>query len=337
MKKKALVSLTVLMLVLAMALTGCGGNSNSTEPQDQDKNEIKYPERPITMIIPNSPGGSTDLLGRTVAKGLEKYLGQPVIVQNKPGGSTTIGANELMNSKPDGYTIGSVNTGMITSSVLKKSPTDYAQELEPIALAAISPQILAVKSDSEWKTLDEFINYAKTNPGKIKIGHTSVGGSTHMATALFEKTTGIEIEDVTFDGGSNAVAALLGGHIQAAMLSPVDFKQFMESKQVTALAETGEERIDDPVYKDVPTFKELGYDFSEILWQGFGAPKNMPEEVKHKLVEAFKKTINDPEIKQAIIDLGLTPKYSTPEEFKKMWLETQEKYKDVFTEIGLIK
>ena len=334
MNKKLLV-VTVLMLILSMALTACGGNSASQG--EQDKDEIKYPEKAITMIVPNSPGGSTDLLARTVAKVAEKHLGQPVIVQNKPGGSTTIGANAVMNANPDGYTIGSANTGMMTSVVFKKSDVDYAQELEPIALVAVSPQVLAVNSDSEWKTVGEFVEYAKANPGKIKIGHTSVGGSTHMATALFTETAGIEIEGVTFDGGSNAVAALLGGHIQAAMLSPVDFKQFVESEQVRPLAETGEERLDDPLYKDVPTFKEAGYDFSEILFQGIAAPKGMPEEVKAKLVEVFEQVAKEDEFKQAVSDLGLTPKYATPEEFKKMWLETQEKYERVFTELGVIK
>lgn len=335
MKKQAYITLLIIIIML-ITLTACS-NTSSSQPQSGNKDSITYPERSITLIVPNSPGGSTDLLARTVAKALENQLGQPVIVQNRPGGSTTIGANELMNSKPDGYTIGSVNTGMITSVVLKKSNYDYAEELEPLALMAISPQVLAVKSDSPWNTLEDFVNYAKSHPGKIKIGHTSVGGSTHMATCLFMEYADIEIEDVTFDGGSNAVAALLGGHIDAAMLSPVDFKQFIESKQVKALAQTGENRIEDSVYKDVPTFKELGYDFTEVLWQGFGAPKGLPEEVKQVLVKAFETAANDPDVKKAITDLGLTPKYAGPEEFKNMWLETQQKYAEVFKKIGLIK
>lgn len=342
MKRKMFVTGCALVLSFSMLLSGCGtktdsGNSSSaTKPEA--KADIKYPERPINLIVPFAPGGSSDLIARAISKVSQKYLGQPLVIVNKPGGSTNIGLSELCASKPDGYTIGTANNGMVLQPLFGNSQYDYVKDLEPIVQVGRIPFVLAVSADSPWKTLEEFVKYAKENPSKIKYGHSGVGNTTHIVSEKLAYDAKIKMEPVAFDGGAKAIVALLGGHIQMTVQNPLDFKEQLKAGKIRVLAVADEKRITtDPMYKDVPTFKEKGYDNISVLWQGFGAPKGLPADVKKKLVEGMKNIINDPETKAAIQELGLVVEYVGPEDFGKIWVSDQNFYKKVLTDTGILE
>jgi len=296
----------------------------------------KFPSKPITMIVPFPPGGSSDLVGRTVAKGAQKHMGQSMIIQNKPGAAATLGLNALAESRPDGYTIGITNSGIVFQPLMG-SKYNYATDLQALAQAGYIPFVFAVKADAPWKDLDEFTRYAKANPRAIKYGHTGIGNTAHSAPEHYAMLSGVKMEPIPFDGGAPLIAALLGGHIHAIMNNPVDLQQHIKAGTIRVLAVADDKRIDHPMYKDVPTFQEKGYPVSAILWQGLGAPKGIPQDVLSPLADGLKSIMNDPETKKAITDLGLVFEYLGPDEFGKKWVSEQERLKRVLTETGILE
>lgn len=330
---KKLIILGVTLLCAALLFAGCAKNGGQSGAK---KTDPKFPDKPVTLIVPLGAGGSTDLLARAIANVAPKYLGQPIVIVNKPGGSTNVGMAELVKSKPDGYTIGAINNGVVVQPLLGNTKINYADELVSLGQAAIAPQVLAVSADSPWTTLEEFVQYAKENPGKIKYGNVGTGTSTHIALEQFANAAGIKMSAISFEGGSQAITALLGGHIQVTSQSPVDFKEQIKAGKLRALAVAGNTRLDDPVFKDVPTFKEKGYNFSQILWQGFAAPKGLPDDVRQKLVKAFEQMLNDPEVKKATNELGLTFEFADADTFKNTWITSQADYKKILTETGIM-
>jgi tripartite-type tricarboxylate transporter receptor subunit TctC len=292
--------------------------------------------KPINMIVPFNPGGSSDLVGRTVAKVSTKYLGQPMVILNKPGAAATLGLNMLVESRPDGYTIGITNSGMILQPLVG-SRYNYATELQALAQAGFIPFVFAVRADAPWKDLAEFTAYAKQHPGAIKYGHTGIGNTAHSAPEHYAKLAGLKMDPIPFTGGSPLIAALLGGHIHAIMNNPVDLQQHIKAGKIRVLAVADEKRIAHPQYTNVPTFKEFGYPVNAILWQGLGGPKNLPPDVLKPLADGLKAMMNDPETKKAIEDLGLIFEYLGPEEFGKKWVDEQARLKEVLTETGILE
>jgi tripartite-type tricarboxylate transporter receptor subunit TctC len=319
-------SLTLCVL-LATTLLGAGIAQAQT----------KYPAKPITIIVPFAPGGSSDLVARVFAKASNKHLGQPMVILNKPGAAMQIGLNELAASKPDGYTVGITNSGMLLQPLLSKTQYNYATDLDGVVMAGEIPFVLAVKSDAPYKTLEEFVAYAKTNPGKVKYGHTGIGSSSHTPLEQFALAAKLNIESVPYDGGSLLIASLLGGHIQAILNNPVDLQAHIKAGTIRVLAAAGEQRIDDPLYKDVPTFKEKGYNVLSILFQGFGAPKGIPEDVLKVLRDGFERIARDPEIEQAIRDLGLVPRFMNGKDFGIYWQTRQKELSEALEVTGIMQ
>jgi tripartite-type tricarboxylate transporter receptor subunit TctC len=297
----------------------------------------EYPARPIKVIVPFSPGGSTDIVARALEKVAKEYFGQPFVIENKPGAGGILGWNEIVQARPDGYTIGIPNSGMIPQTLYGNARFDYATEMEAIAQVGEIPFVWVVKSDAPWANIEEFMAYAKANPHKIKYGITGVGNTAHLGPEALKLESKIEIDHVSFDGGGPLIAALLGGHIQAASNNPVDLKEHIKAGRVRVLAVFGDSRIDDPLLKDVPTFKEKGYNAVSTLWQGVGAPKGLPADVKKKLGDAFGAMLNTPEMRETIRNLGLVPVYLGPDDFAKKWLEDRERLRKVVTETGLLE
>ncbi len=299
--------------------------------------EAKYPIKPITVIVPYAPGGSSDLVARALAKVSAKHIGQPMIVVNKPGAAAQIGLNELGDSKPDGYTIGIANSGMLLQPLVGKTKYNYATDLEAIAMIGQIPFVLAVRTDAPYTTLEEFISFAKANPGKIKYGHTGVGNMAHTAPEQLSLLAGLKIEPVPYDGGAPLIASLLGGHIQAVMNNPVDLQAHFKAGKIRVLAVAGETRIDDPMYKDVPTFKEKGFNVITILWQGLAAPKGIPEDVLMQLREGVEKIAKDPETVQAVKAMGLVPKYMNGKDLAAYWVSEQKSINKTLEDTGIMK
>lgn len=295
-----------------------------------------YPDKPIKVVVPYSPGGSTDAVGRTVARVAEKYLGQPFVIENKPGAGGMIGLNAVVEAEPDGYTIGITNSGLVTQSLYGSNKHDYPTALEALGQVGEIPFVFAVNSKSKFKDLKDLVAYAKQHPKEVKYGITGVGNTAHLGPKYIELEAGIKMASVNFDGGAPLLAALLGGHIDGAANNPVDLREHLKAGKARVLAVFGDKRLPYDWIKDAPTAREQGYDIIMTLWQGLGGPKGMPADVKAKLADGIGKIIQDPETQKAISNLGLEPVYLDADAFAKKWLEEQKRMRRLVTETGVL-
>lgn len=330
--KRKLGMLILCLFSLSVIMAGCGVNRASVDTQN------KFPTKPITIIVPYVAGGSTDLLARSMEKAAKKYLGQPLVVVNKPGGGATIGWNELAEANPDGYTLGMTGSSLILQPLYGSTRYNYPTALDPIAQIAVAPNVLAVRADSPWQTIEDIIQYAKQHPGEIKFGHPGLGLMPHIVGEAFAKEAGIQIEQVPFMGTAESVAATLGGHVQMMFASsPSDIKELVRSGKIRALAISGEKRLAQPEFADVPTFKEKGLNVTFTPWQGVGAPKGLPENEKNYLAQGFEKIINDPEFISNLENLGLTVEYLGPKESTEKWISENNRISKIVQETGIVE
>jgi len=298
----------------------------------------KYPTKPITIIVPYAAGGSSDMIARMLEKSALKHLGQPLVVVNMPGGSTTIGMNELAGAKPDGYTIGVVAVSAILQPLYGQTRYHYPTALEPLANVVSSPAVLATLAEKPWKNLGELVSYAKQHPGEIKIGHSGLGTSVHVTEEMFAKEAGITIKQVPFRGESEAIAALLGGHVQLiGVYSPAALKEHVESGTIRILGVADENRLTIPGFENVPTFKEQGIDVALNCWNGIAVPKGLPAAEKARLTAGLGAMINDPDFKKSMEELGMSVQYMGPEEFSERWIADNAKLKKAVTEAGIVE
>ncbi len=296
----------------------------------------KYPEKPITLIVPFGVGGGMDLMARLLEKSAATQLGQPLVIVNKPGGAGAIGWNELAGTTPDGYTLGITGIEVLLQPLYGQTKYHYPTALDPIAQITELSIVMAVQADQPWQNVNDLIIYAKQHPGEIKFGHTGLGGISHIAGEAFAKTADIQLEQVPFQSASESTANLLGKHVQVIFINPASIKEYMKSGMVRTLAIAGEHRLTDPVFANVPTFKEQGLNVTYSSWFGIAAPKEMPIEVKNKLASGFKSMINDPEFKQNIENLGLEVNYLGPKESQEKWLDDSEKLTKTIYETGIL-
>ncbi|MBX3519210.1 MAG: tripartite tricarboxylate transporter substrate binding protein [Xanthobacteraceae bacterium] len=250
----------------------------------------QYPDKPITLIVPWAPGGSTDQTARVLAKAAENYLGQPIIVVNRPGASTTIGMAELAKAAPDGYTIGTLSsTGYLVKLQGRQLSFDPIEDFSYISYYGDNLIGIAVLTDSPYKTLKELVAFGKANPGKLKYGTAGVGTTQHLTIEALQRDSGAKFVHVPQQGSAASAPALLGGHVDFIMETSV-WAPFIESKQMRLLAVSATKRSD--VYPDVPTFGELGFKSLRSV-QAIIAPKGLPEEIRVKLEIAFRKALSD--------------------------------------------
>ncbi|WP_036682200.1 Bug family tripartite tricarboxylate transporter substrate binding protein [Pelosinus fermentans] len=296
----------------------------------------KYPEKPITLIVPFSAGGGMDLLARAMEKTASTNLGQPLIIINKPGGGGTIGWNELAGAAPDGYTIGISGVDLILQSLYGSTKYNYPTALEPIVQITSSPYVMVVQANQPWKNVDDLIGYARQHPGQIKIGNSGVGSVAHVLSEMLAHTAGITLESVPFRGGSEALTALLGGHIQATFTSPATIRDHIKNGTLRVVAVPNEQRLTDPIFANAPTFKEQGLDIVFSNWMGVAIPKEMPIEVKTKLADGLKAIILDPEFKIKLENIGLQVDYLPPQEVQKKWLDDSQKISKIVKETGIL-
>jgi len=247
--------------------------------------QTDYPSKPIEFLIPFGAGGSADLMGRALASGTEKVIGQPVVPVNKPGAGGGIMYTELKNANPDGYKVGWNSTSILTSTNIGNVPFDYTA-FEHVCRVGFEGMALAVKADSPWKTFQDFVDFAKKNPGKVKIGNAGTGSGTHLAAVMMEKVPDIQAVHVPL-GAQRRVSSLLGGEVEAICVPLPEAAPQVAAGAFRILATSTEAR--DPGFKDVPTLKELGYDVVIELFRGISVPKGTPQGVIKKLEEAFKK------------------------------------------------
>ena len=294
-----------------------------------------YPNKPIEILVPYTPGSSMDIMCRLVADIAPKYLGQPLVVINKPGAGGSIAAAEVITSKPDGYKLMETTNFFFAMTVhTQKIPFD-PKTLTPLANFMEYKNGFIVRGDSPWKSLNDLLDYARKNPGKLRWSHTGRGISQHLYGVLIFRKAGVETIDVPYKGSPEMLSALLGGHLDACMIVYGAVKDHVNTGKVRYLVTISDRRYSDP--PNVPCAVELG--FPEVAklptFVGLYAHKDTPEEIKRILIETFRKTYEDPEFKKGIERLGEEPKFAGPE-FMKEAIQNSEKIAiPILKEVGL--
>ncbi len=296
----------------------------------------EYPERAVTILVSMAAGGPQDVTTRAVVIEASKSLGQPIAVENRGGGGGALALGLVAAAKPDGYTLANAqDTAIVDTCLMQKAPFKPLKSLTPITgFAASQFCALIVKNDAPWATFKEFIDYAKKNPGKIKYSSAGVGTGMHIAMEVIAKKEGIKWVHVPYKGNTPARTALMGGHVDACA-NGSDWPPYAQSKHIRVLAHLGEDRS--PNQPNIPTIKELGYDYATMAIFGMLGPAGLPQEVVKKLETAFKKGTETAEFKTASDGLYLTHVYLNSKDFnehlKEKWFRTEKLFKD----IGIIK
>lgn len=259
-----------------------------------------YPAKPITFVVPYSAGGSSDTLVRGMQPFLEKAMGATIVPKNITGGGGAVGMSEaLFSSKADGYTVTLPSNAVFGLEGLGNVPWKHS-DFDTVARVITEDYSITVRADAPWKTLDEFIEYVKANPGKVKMGFSGFGSSTHIVAAAFGQKFGLEFSFVPYKGGSKTVAATMGGHIDANTHHPAETKAGVDAGKLRVLATMGPKRSN--LYPDVPTMKELGHEWVVSQWRGIAMPKGVPEDVKKAWADALQQVCDNPEFQKFITE-----------------------------------
>jgi len=293
------------VLALCAAAAGLGGGAA----------RAAYPDKPVRIIVGFSAGGTTDVVARIVAKELSDELGQSFVVENKPGGGSNIGAEQVARAEPDGYTLLMVAvTSAINQTLYSNMKFDLVKDFAPIALAAKVPNILVINPSVPVKSVKELVDYAKAHPGKLAFASSGSGTSIHMAGELFKLQAGIDVLHVPYKGSAPAITDLIGGQVQFMFDNMPSAWPHVQAGKLRALAVTTKTRS--PTAPDVPTMAESGFPkFDVSSWFGLIAPAGTPPDIVAKLNAATQKALGKPEVQKRFQDLGAVSEPTTPEQF----------------------
>ncbi len=294
-----------------------------------------YPARPIRIIVGYAAGGGNDLIVRVMAPRMSEALGQPVIVENKPGGALTIGLDITAKSAPDGYTIGMGPVGAlaITRHMVAKLPYDIERDFQPIALVTRGHLLLAVSPSLAVNSVQELIEYARKNPGKLMNASSSNGSPGHVGGELFKYMTGTEIVHVPYKGGAMAINDLIAGHVQLMFESLNSISTFARSGKVKALAVSGPRRS--PGFPNLPTIAEAGVPgYDATTWSGVIGPAGMARPIVDKLNSSINKAIVSPMFRARFGEIGDEPAGGSPEEFAEVIRRDSAKWAEVVKRSG---
>jgi tripartite-type tricarboxylate transporter receptor subunit TctC len=273
-----------------------------------------YPSRPIRLVIPFSAGGGTDLIGRTLAEGMARELGQAVIVENKGGGGTVIGSDYVAKSNPDGYTLLLTSSAhAINTSLVPKLPYSTEKSFVSVALVGNAPNMLVTRSDKPYKTLQDVIAQARANPGKLNYGSSGNGTSVHLAAELFKNMAKVDLTHVPYRGAGPALTDLMGGQIDFVMATAASAGKLVESGRLRSIAVTSAKRS--PVWAEIPTFAESGVPgYVAEVWYALFAPAGTSPEVVARLNAATRKAVQSDTFRKRVESEGLVSTVGTPEE-----------------------
>ena len=293
-----------------------------------------YPDHPIRFIVPQAAGSATDTVARILGAELAIELGQPVIVDDRPGGALTIGLDLVAKSPPDGYTIGMGPIGAlaITRHMVAKLPYDIERDFQPIALVARGHLLLAVSPQLPVNSVKELIDYAKKNPGKLSNASSSNGSPGHVGGELFKYMTGTEIVHVPYRGGSLAINDLIAGHVDLMFESLQSIAPFARAGKVHALGVSGAKRS--PAFPDLPTIGESVPGYLAPTWTGVIAPAGVPRAIVDKLNAAINKVLKSDAFKEKFAVIGDEPAGGTPEDFAETIRTDSAKWADVVKRSG---
>src|SRR5262245_24531873 len=275
-----------------------------------------YPSQPIRIIVPFGPGGGSDIVTRIIGDSVQKKLGQPVVIENKPGAGGTIGNELVSRAAPDGYTIGIMTAGQIIAAAMTKQMRyDTLTAFEPIAQVGTAGLIIVTRADYSSNTAKDLVEAAKANPGKLVFASPGFGATQHLSAELFKQTANVNMLHVPFRTSPEAITALLGKQVDVLFDTVPAVLGQIQGGQLKAIAITGKDRF--PAVPDVPPAIESGVlpGYDVTTWYGFFGPKGMPPAVVAKLNRAFVETIAEPEVRERLTKAGVVVKGSTPEEF----------------------
>ncbi|MEQ6436562.1 tripartite tricarboxylate transporter substrate binding protein [Comamonas sp. w2-DMI] len=273
-----------------------------------------FPQRPLTVIVPYAPAGGVDIVARLVAASMSDALGQPVVVDNKPGGGTNIGMGAVARATPDGYTLLAASNTLTTNKALyAKLSFDPATDLIPVGRIAEAPLVVVVNARSPYRTLADLVAAGKARPGGLSYGTAGVGSSGHMASAQLEHTARFEAVHVPYKGGSMAVTDLLGGRLDFMAINPLEVAGHVNNGTLRALAVLNKDGS--RLLPRVPTARSQGVDVQATVWWGLVAPRGTPAPVIQTLNDALNKSLATPAVTQTLSDMGATLQGGTPAQF----------------------
>jgi tripartite-type tricarboxylate transporter receptor subunit TctC len=293
-----------------------------------------YPDRPVRMVVPFAPGGATDIIARTVAQKLAERLGQPVVVENKPGAGTTIGNAEVARAKPDGYTLLFAPTPFVISQVVYATlPYDPKKDFAPVSLLATSPFILVVNANVQARSVADLVAAAKAKPGTLTFCSAGNGTVPHLAGELFKLRAGVNVVHVPYKGGGPAIIDLVGGQVDMMFATPIEVAQHVQSGKLRVLGTTSQKRL--PAYPDVPTLAESGYPGFEVAsFFGVLAPAGTPRDVITKLAGDFAWVMEQPDVRERFASQSAAANVQDPASFARFLDAEREKWADIVKRSG---
>lgn len=294
-----------------------------------------FPDRPLRIVVPFTPGGGTDIIARQLAKGLTDELGQTVVVENRPGGSTIIGTENVAKSPPDGYTLlMSTFAHAVNPAIHKKLPYDTDRAFAPVAMIGKSPNVLVVSSKSKFNSVQDILAYARANPGKLTFGSYGNGTSAHLAGELFKSLGKVDILHVPYKGSGPGINDLIGGQIDMIFSTSASVSGHVKSGQLRALAVTTEERS--PAYPGVPTVAEAGEaGYFVDSWYGLFVPKGTPAAVIEQLNAAIRKASGNAEFRAALELEGLAASVGTPDALGEYVKQEETRWSKIIQDAGI--
>jgi tripartite-type tricarboxylate transporter receptor subunit TctC len=299
----------------------------------------KYPSRPVTLLMGYPPGGSTDTTARAIAPVLERIVGQPIVIQNKPGAAALIGTKAVADAPPDGYTLTVATTQLsllpAVDQVFGRPPSFSRDQFAPIALISADPSMIFANASQPWQTFAALIDDARKRPGQIVYASGGLYGTTHLAIEIMLKATGIKMRHLPTAGGGPALTAVLGNHAALLAAHPAVGGPQVRAGALRPLATMGAKRV--ASFPDVPTLRELGYDAQYYQWNGIFTQAKVPEPIITFWREAIAKAVRDPEFIQAMGRVGSGIDYLDRDEFRPWWDADSRKTEDTVRAIGKVQ
>jgi len=292
-----------------------------------------YPNKPIRLMTPFAPGGGTDILSRLLGPQVSEALGQPIVVDNRPGGGGTLGAGLAIRAEPDGYTLITVSGSYGANAALHNLPYDSVKDITPIILIGETCLVVTMNPKSPIKSIKDMIAYAKAHPGKLNFGSAGVGGLGHLAQELFRLQTGIDITHVPYKGTGPVMTALLTGEVQSSFSSLVPSIPHIKAGRLYPIGVTTPWRSD--ALPDVPTIGETVPGYEVVHWYGIWGPKGIPADIAKRLNAEFAKVLNTAAMKKWLADEGMRPAGGPPEQFLNRIKSDVEKWKKVVKDANI--
>jgi tripartite-type tricarboxylate transporter receptor subunit TctC len=309
-------------------MAACAGSAGMAQAQS-------WPNRPIRMVVPYTPGGYTDLMARLVSEKMAIALGQPIVIENKPGANAAIGTDAVAKAAPDGYTFGTVIAAHSVNPTLNpKLPYDAMKDFTYVSLTSVAPLILIATPSLPAKDMKEFIALAKAKPGSLNFASSGIGSAAHLTMEMLKSREGINLQHIPYKGTSGALQDTVGGQINVMFDVIGPLMSQVKSGNAKALAVAAKARV--PAAGDVPTMAEAGVpDFVSGTWSGIIAPAGTPKEIVDRVSLEAKKALTDPDLKKKLDDQGIVPMGTTPDEVRAFVTDEIARWKKVITDAGI--